>query len=141
MVESMAAGCVQVVTNVSGVSDTVIHDVNGFVHPIGDVAAMADSLETLWEHPELLNKMSARCIEHVRLHHDPEQYDLRFLELIQQAWQQPQRNWSRFRRLIPADVVAEERSRRKGKTMISLKGRIKLKIMAILDKLWPEFLK
>jgi len=135
MVESMAAGCVQLVTNVSGVSDTVNHGVTGYVHEIGDVAAMADHLQILWQQPELLSQMSAQGIDHARRHHDPVQYDLQFLKLVEEAWQQPQRLWPRFRRLIPARVIAEERSSKHPQAAVSLKGRIKLKLLAALSRL------
>jgi glycosyltransferase involved in cell wall biosynthesis len=129
MVESMAAGCVQLVTNVSGVSDTVKPGISGFIHEIGDTEAMAKSLQTLLEQPDLLSRMSVACIDHVQLHHDPDRYDSKLLELARQAWQEPQRKWPRFRRLIPESVVAEQRLRRKARTSISLRGRIKLKCL------------
>jgi glycosyltransferase involved in cell wall biosynthesis len=135
MIESMAAGCVQVVTDVSGVTDSVSHGLTGFIHTIGDTAAMADSLQTLLEQPELLSQMSTRCIEHAHLNHNPEQYDRQLVELVQQAWQQPQRHWPRFRRLIPASVVATQRARLKKTASISIQGRIKLKCIGLMKSL------
>ena len=135
MIESMAAGCVQVLTNVSGVGDTVMPGVNGFVHAVGDTQAMATSLQNLWAQPELLSRLSASCIEHVQLNHDPDDYDRQLMNLAQQAWQQPQRRWPRFRRLIPASTVAEYKLRLKKKNSISLKGRIKMKVLASIKRL------
>jgi glycosyltransferase involved in cell wall biosynthesis len=135
MIESMAAGCVQVLTNVSGVGDTVTPGINGFVHAVGDTQAMATSLQNLWAQPELLSRLSASCIEHVQLNHDPDDYDRQLMNLAQQAWQQPQRRWPRFRRLIPASTVAEYKLRSKKKNPISLKGRIKMKLMALIKRL------
>jgi glycosyltransferase involved in cell wall biosynthesis len=135
MIESMAAGCVQVLTNVSGVADTVKPGIHGFVHAVGDTKAMAASLQTLWAQPELLSRLSASCIEHVHLNHDPDDYDRQLLNLAQQAWQQPQRRWPRFRRLIPASTVAEYRLRSKKKNLFSLKGRIKMKLLALIQRL------
>jgi len=74
MIESMSAGCVQVLTNVSGVGDTVKPGVNGFVHEVGGTQAMAVSLETLLAQPELLSRMSASCIDHVQRNHNPDDY-------------------------------------------------------------------
>ena len=135
MIESMAAGCVQVLTNVSGVGDTVTPGVNGFVHAVGDTQAMATSLQNLWAQPELLSRLSASCIEHVQLNHDPDDYDRQLMNLAQQAWQQPQRRWPRFRRLVPASTVTEYNLRSKKKNPISLKGRIKMKLMALIKRL------
>lgn len=135
MIESMAAGCVQVLTNVSGVGDTVTPGINGFVHAVGDTQAMATSLQNLWAQPELLSRLSASCIEHVQLNHDPDDYDRQLMNLAQQAWQQPQRRWPRFRRLIPASTVAEYKLRSKKKNPISIKGRIKMKVLALIKRL------
>lgn len=135
MIESMAAGCVQVLTNVSGVGDTVTPGINGFVHAVGDTQAMATSLQNLWAQPELLSRLSASCIEHVQLNHDPDHYDRQLMNLAQQAWQQPQRRWPRFRRLVPASTVAEYKLRSKKKNPISIKGRIKMKVLALIKRL------
>jgi len=138
MIESMAAGCVQVLTNVSGVGDTVTPGINGFVHAIGDTQAMAASLQTLLCQPDLLSRMSAACIDHVQRNHDPDAYDRQFLNLAQQAWQQPQRCWPRFRKLIPAFITAKYQSRIKKKNLISLKGRIKLKAIKLINLAKPR---
>lgn len=137
MIESMAAGCVQVLTNVSGVGDTVKPGINGFVHAVGDTQAMATSLQNLLTQPDLLSQMSASCIAHVQRNHDPDDYDRKLLHLAQQAWKQPQRHWPRFRKLIPAFIVAEYQSRSKKKNDISLKGRIKLKFMQLINRVIP----
>lgn len=134
MIESMAAGCVQVLTNVSGVSDTVRPGINGFIHAVGDTQAMAASLQTLLAQPGLLSRMSAACIDHVQRNHDPDDYDRQLLHLAQQAWQQPQRRWPRFRKLIPAFITAEYQSRSKKKNFISLKGRIKIKFKHLISR-------
>jgi glycosyltransferase involved in cell wall biosynthesis len=138
MIESMAAGCVQVLTNVSGVGDTVNPGVNGFVHEVGDTQAMAVSLETLLAQPEVLSRMSASCIDHVQRNHNPDDYDRKLLNLAQQAWQQPQRSWPRFRKLIPTSVVDEYKSRNNKKILISFKGRVKLKFIEIINLLLPR---
>jgi len=134
MIESMAAGCVQVLTNVSGVSDTIKHGINGFIHPVGDTKSMAVSLQILFADPELLSRMSTACIDHVERNHDPDNYDRHLLELAQQAWQQPQRRWPQFRRLIPTVVVSEYQSSLKKKDLISLKGRIRLKFIELINR-------
>jgi glycosyltransferase involved in cell wall biosynthesis len=139
MIESMAAGCVQVLTNVSGVGDTIKHGFNGYIHPVGDTKAMAASLHTLLAEPELLSRMSAACIDHVERNHDPDNYDRHLLELAQQAWQQPQRRWPQFRRLIPVFVVSEYQSSLKKKNPISIKGRIKLKFLKLIKRIGLGF--
>jgi glycosyltransferase involved in cell wall biosynthesis len=135
MIESMAAGCVQVLTNVSGVGETVKSDIHGYVHEVGNTEAMADSLQMLFEHPELLSAMSAACIDHVERNHDADHYDSQILHLAQEAWEEDQRHWPRFRRLIPASVLARERSRLRPKQPISLRGRVKLKCIDIIKSL------
>jgi len=136
MIESMAAGCVQMVTNVSGVSDSVEHGISGFIHEIGDTAAMANHLYLLHQDPELLSKMSEACISHVKQHHDPDHYDAVLLRLCRQSWEQPQRCWPRFKSLIPQKIKANLNKKNRFKSEISLKGRIKLKLIGIKNSLF-----
>lgn len=133
MIESMAAGCVQMVTNVSGVSDSVVHGIRGFIHEVGDTTAMANHLQLLHDNPEQLRLMSEACINHVRRHHDPDHYDDILLSLTRQAWEQPQRYWPRFKRRIPPEVSAGFRNKNRVNHNISLKGRIKMKILRMIN--------
>ena len=84
MIESMAAGCVQMVTNVSGVSDSVEHGISGFIYEIGDITAMANHLFLLHQDSELLSKMFEACISNVKQHHDPDDYDTVLLRLCRE---------------------------------------------------------
>jgi glycosyltransferase involved in cell wall biosynthesis len=133
MIESMAAGCVQMVTNVSGVSDSVVHGIRGFIHEVGDTTEMANHLQLLHDNPEQLRLMSEACINHVKRHHDPDHYDEVLLSLTRQAWEQPQRYWPRFKRLIPPEVSAGFKNKNRVNHNISLKGRIKLRILSMIN--------
>lgn len=135
MIESMAAGCVQFVTDVSGVSDSVQDGVNGFVHAIGDTAAMAEHLSVILHDPERLSRMSQACIDHVMKHHDAAQYDDSLLALVREAWQEPQRSWPRWKPCIPQSVIAEHRRRSKQRINISWKGHLKLALVRLKDRL------
>lgn len=135
MIESMAAGCVQIVTDVSGVSDSVQDNVSGFVHQIGDTESMAHHLSLLLADPELRHRMSQACIDHVAQHHNPELYDQSLLQLAHSAWQQAPRSWPRWKRCIPRSVIAEYRQRTKKRQQISWKGRVKLKLIRLRNRL------
>jgi glycosyltransferase involved in cell wall biosynthesis len=126
MVESMGAGCVQVVTDVSGVSDSVQHGIHGFVQPVGDTDSMAMHLQLLMHDADLLSRMSEACIDHVRQNHDPDHYDQCLLQLAEQAWIQPQRFWPWWKPTIPRSVIADHKHRRQSRTGITWKGHIKI---------------
>jgi glycosyltransferase involved in cell wall biosynthesis len=55
--EGMANGAVPIVTDVSGVREDIIYDVNGYYVPIGDYMQMADKIEYLYLHRERLAEM------------------------------------------------------------------------------------
>jgi glycosyltransferase involved in cell wall biosynthesis len=138
MIESMASGCVQIVTDVSGVSDSVQHGINGFVHPVGDTEAMADHLELLLRDTNLLSRMSQACIDHVLQHHDQDHYDHCLLQLAEQAWIQPQRAWPWWKPPIPGSVIAEHKRRLQSRHGITWKGRVKLAMLRFKNKLFRE---
>lgn len=59
--EAMANGAVPVVTDVSGVRDDIINNVNGFYVPVGDYMQIADKIEYLFNHRELLSDMGRKA--------------------------------------------------------------------------------
>lgn len=63
MLEAMKSGCVPVVTNVSGVEDFIEHRVNGMISDIGDIEAIADSIEYLEKHRNMLDEFSRKCVD------------------------------------------------------------------------------
>lgn len=59
LLEAMAAGCVPVVSDIAGVTDTIAeNDVSGILFPIGDWRAAARSIDELGRNPERLATMS-----------------------------------------------------------------------------------
>ncbi len=56
-IESLAAGTPVVATAVGGVPDVVENGTDGFLAPVGDVAALANALERLARNPELRAEM------------------------------------------------------------------------------------
>lgn len=63
--EAMGNGAVPVVTDVSGVRDDIADGVNGFIVPVGGVEAMADRIEYLAKHRELLRPMGQAAHDEV----------------------------------------------------------------------------
>jgi glycosyltransferase involved in cell wall biosynthesis len=59
--EAMANGAVPVVTDVSGVRDDIINNVNGFYVPVGDYMQIADRIEYLYNHRGLLSDMGKKA--------------------------------------------------------------------------------
>lgn len=58
--EAMASGAVPVVFDTSGARDNVEDGYHGYVLPVGDMAAMAEKIEVLYQNRELLEKMGHR---------------------------------------------------------------------------------
>ena len=58
--EAMCAGLPVVATSVGGVPELVRHGEEGFLHSVGDINGMADSLVLLLENPELRQRMGEK---------------------------------------------------------------------------------
>jgi glycosyltransferase involved in cell wall biosynthesis len=58
LMEASAAGLVVASTDVGGIGEIVAHGSSGFLSPVGDVQAMARSVERLLSEPDLVRSMS-----------------------------------------------------------------------------------
>lgn len=85
VVEAMASGVPVIVTDNTGAADLVEEGVNGYIIPTGDARAIAERLEHLHRHPELLPRMGARAREAVRRHLTPDNFRRPLVTRIQQA--------------------------------------------------------
>ena len=72
--EAQAAGKPVVATDIGGTREAVEHGVTGTVVPARNPAALADAMEGLLDHPEILTAMSAAAREHARRLFTIEQY-------------------------------------------------------------------
>lgn len=54
MLEAMGSGCVPIVTRVSGVAEYIIHNENGFICELDDIAGMAEYIQYLEKNRKLL---------------------------------------------------------------------------------------
>jgi|SRR4249920_2805176 len=68
--QALACGLPVVTTRHSGLPEQVLDGVNGFVVEEGDWEALADRLERLAAHPELLPEMSEAGRRHVERHYN-----------------------------------------------------------------------
>jgi len=105
MRESMAHGCVPVVTRVSGVADVVNQGVNGFWVPVGDMRGMAGIIKSLDDDRNKLNQLGARAhaTMHKQLSYDA--YVKWFGQALDLTWNQPPRVWPADRPLLPPDLT------------------------------------
>jgi glycosyltransferase involved in cell wall biosynthesis len=93
MLAGMSYGCVPVVTQVSGTAGTVSPGTTGFVHPVGDLEAMAASIRSLDADRELLARVGANARARSR-EFDMGAYVAWFEQLLGEAWDQdPPRVW------------------------------------------------
>ena len=59
LMEAMAAGVPVVTTQIAGISELVENGVSGYLVPPGDVASLADRIQTLLDNPELRSQFGA----------------------------------------------------------------------------------
>jgi glycosyltransferase involved in cell wall biosynthesis len=92
MLESMAYGCVPVVTQVSGT--TIIEPgVNGYCVPVGSVTEMAQIIKNLANDRQRLAGMGQKADATVRARLNYEQYVNWFLQMVHSVWEEPPRCW------------------------------------------------
>ncbi len=87
LIEAMAAGCVPIASNLSGVTDMIIEDgVSGFLCPVGDIKAFADRVVLLHHDRERLAHMSQAARRRVEELYSLEKmcdaYDRLFTEIL-----------------------------------------------------------
>lgn len=93
MLESMAAGCAPVVTKVSGTRKAITHGISGFVHEIGDVNGIAESLAKLAADREQLERVGRAAHEQTARDFPLPDYTRWFGALTEEAWTMAPRAW------------------------------------------------
>lgn len=71
IIEGLSQGRPVVGTNSGGIPEMIVHGVNGFLVPVGDIDAIAEQLITMFGYDtpkQLRSNYEDRCTEHVRLH-------------------------------------------------------------------------
>lgn len=106
MLEAMAAGCVPVVTQVSGTRQAITDGGNGHIVPIGDMAAMAEAIAGLAADRGRLARMGRQAHARVREQYAIADYAAWFAALVAEAWRQPPRSWPRSVPLLDEPAVA-----------------------------------
>jgi glycosyltransferase involved in cell wall biosynthesis len=105
MLEAMAQGCVPVVTEVSGVRAVLRPGYNGFLAPVGDMAAMARLVKSLAADRTQLAQLGANAHAAVRQSFSYEDYVAWFLELAGRVETMLPRPWPAGRPLLPPDLA------------------------------------
>jgi glycosyltransferase involved in cell wall biosynthesis len=85
IIEGMAAGRPVVASGAGGVTEIVQHGVNGWLTAPGDVAALANAIDTLRTAPKLVQRMTDRAVRDVRLHFALDTYLQQLTHLITRA--------------------------------------------------------
>jgi glycosyltransferase involved in cell wall biosynthesis len=101
MLESMAQGCVPIVTDVSGAKEKITHGRTGFVVPVGDVAAMAQIIADLDANRARVEQMSNASIASVRGHHGFDVYDREFVKIMGECMRGPAARWPGSKAVVP----------------------------------------
>jgi len=85
MLEAMAQGTVPVVTAASsGITGVISHGENGYVVPVGDMAAMANTMRQLADDASLLPS-AGRCAHHTAQAFAMEQYNEKFVRVLDEV--------------------------------------------------------
>jgi glycosyltransferase involved in cell wall biosynthesis len=100
MLEALAQGCVPVVTRVSGTATAIEHGVSGYSVPVGDLDAMADIIAGLAADRERLRQVGAAAYARAE-RFSCESYVKWFVQLVDDVWQEPPRQWPRHRPMFP----------------------------------------
>jgi glycosyltransferase involved in cell wall biosynthesis len=86
LLESLACGCVPVVSRLPGITDAAVVDgETGFLAEIGDPRSFADAVATLQNQPERWRAMSRAAHESAVLSYSVESMGRSYLELIREA--------------------------------------------------------
>lgn len=93
MLESMAEGCVPVVTQVSGTAGVVSHGENGFTVPVGDICGMAEKILWLDQHRNRLPQLGSAAHAAVHERYSDKYYVPWFADILDDVRQQSPRPW------------------------------------------------
>ncbi len=124
MLESMAQGCVPVVTAVSGTKAVIQDGNNGFTVPVGDMGAMADTIQRLDEDRQLLQQIGQRAYHTVLKNYAFADYISWFVNLTEQTWKKPPRKWPSDRLLLPDPLPTQLQLTRYERAVNKLKRHI-----------------
>lgn len=100
MLESMACGCVPLVTKVSGTAALIEDGITGFAVPIGDVVAMRDAVVFLAKNPSERERIGRNARARAQECCSPEEYLAWFQRLERAVWDLPPRSWTIARPLM-----------------------------------------
>lgn len=93
MLESMAQGCVPVVSKVSGTSEVIVDGENGFSVPIGDIREMAEIIARLDQNRHRLLQIGRKAYSTVYDRYSYEYYIPWFSDILDDVRQQSPRQW------------------------------------------------
>jgi glycosyltransferase involved in cell wall biosynthesis len=99
MLESMAYGCVPVVTQVGGTA-IIKSGENGFCVPVGSITEMAQIIKSLANDRPRLARIGQKAHTTIRAHLSYEQYANWFLQMVHAVWGETPRCWPADRPLL-----------------------------------------
>ncbi len=93
MLESMAQGCVPVVSDVSGTAAVIAQGKNGFTFPVGDIRGMEEKIVCLDQQRIRLEQLGRNANQTIRNFYSYEDYVPWFSDILDEVWQQRPRPW------------------------------------------------
>jgi len=101
MLEAMAAGCVPVVTRVSGTAAVIDEGRNGFTVPVGDLSALAGNIRRLANQADEWVAVSCAAFTTAQSRYAYPDYVAWFVDQINRLQSLDPRPWTRSRRVLP----------------------------------------
>jgi glycosyltransferase involved in cell wall biosynthesis len=115
MLEAMAAGCVPVVTEVSGAREAIQPGQNGYLLEVGDMEGMAQTIQRLAADRARLARLGSNAHQTIQAHFSLDSYVDWFCGMADAVEQQATRSWPRGKRVVLPRPTLNQRVRHWGK--------------------------
>ncbi len=129
MLEAMTEGCVPVITRVSGTSAVIEPGQNGYYVNVGDMAAMAETIQLLAQNRELLKDLGMNAYRTIDRNFSYPDYVGWFSSLCDELWELPPRAWLNERSLLPRHQRKREPIYHKARRKVETGWRILSRLM------------
>ncbi len=106
MLEAMGQGCVPVVTTVSGTQAVISDKNNGFMHAVGHLDAMAETIEFLAHNRDKVGQTGKNAHQTIKNRYSYQEYINWFLTNADSLWLKPDREWTNEKNIIPPKLGA-----------------------------------
>lgn len=105
MLEAMGQGCVPVVTAVSGTQAVIADKDNGFLHSVGHLDSLAETIEMLAHNRDKVRLVGENAHKTIKSRYSYQEYVNWFLTNADSLWLKPDREWAQGKAIIPPKLA------------------------------------